>query len=90
MKRTILIVLILCTVFFITASSCLAQVINGCVGKNGQLSVVTGPGQCKPNETPVSWGTIGPQGPAGPAGLQGIQGGYRVRVVAWVQKALQA
>ena len=61
MKRTILIALILCTVFFITASSSLAQVIYGCVKNNGQLSIASGPGQCKNNETPISWNATGPQ-----------------------------
>jgi len=78
MKRTILIALILCTVFFITASSSLAQVINGCV-KNGQLYILTGPGQCKQNETPISWSMTGPPGPAGPAGPQGLQGIQGIR-----------
>ena len=68
MKRKVLIAIVLCTVFFIVASSCLAQVINGCVRKNGQLAIVTGPGQCKQNETPISWNATGPQGPQGPAG----------------------
>jgi hypothetical protein len=59
MKRTILIALILCTVLYITASSCLAQVIYGCVKNNGQLTIVSGPGQCKHNETPISWNATG-------------------------------
>jgi hypothetical protein len=69
MKRTILIALILCTVFFITASSSLAQVINGCVKNNGQLSIVSDPGQCKNNETQISWNATGPQGPQGVPGV---------------------
>jgi hypothetical protein len=67
MKRTVLIALILCTVFFITASSSLAQVIYGCVKNNGQLSIASGPGQCKNNETEISWNSTGPQGPPGVA-----------------------
>jgi len=58
MKRTLLITLILCTVLFITTSSSIAQVIYGCVKNNGQLSIVSGPGQCKNNETPISWNNI--------------------------------
>ena len=59
MKRTLWVALILCTVFFIGANSSLAQVINGCVKNNGQLSIVSGPGQCKNNETPISWNATG-------------------------------
>jgi len=53
MKKAILTALILCTVFLITASSCFAQVIYGCVKNNGQLIIVTGPNQCKTNETAI-------------------------------------
>lgn len=73
MKRTILMILILCTVFFITTSSCFAQVIYGCV-KNGVLTIMTGPGQCRQNDTPVSWNVTGPQGLQGVQGLQGLPG----------------
>jgi hypothetical protein len=80
MKRTISLILILGAVFFITASSCFAQVINGCVGKNGQLSIVSDPAQCKGNETPISWNGIGPQGPQGPQGPAGVANGIRAAV----------
>jgi len=73
MKRTFLIALMLGAVFFITAGSCYAQEINGCV-KNGQLSIASGPGQCKSSETPISWNVTGPQGPQGLQGPQGPQG----------------
>ncbi len=53
MKKAILTALILCTMFLITASSCFAQVIYGCVKSNGQLIIVTGPNQCKTNETAI-------------------------------------
>jgi len=77
MKRTILVAMVVCAVFFITASSCFAQVIYGCVKNSGDLIIVSGPGQCKANQTPISWnqaGPEGPQGPQGPAGAPGAQG----------------
>jgi len=80
MKRTILVTIVLCTVFFILASSCLAQVIKGCVKNNGDLSIVSGSGQCKPNETPISWNVIGPEGPQGPQGPAGITNGIGAAV----------
>jgi len=43
-----------------------ADVIYGCVAKNGTLKIVSGPGQCASRETPLSWNSEGPQGPAGP------------------------
>jgi hypothetical protein len=59
MKRTILVVLVLCIAVFVGASSCLAaQAIYGCVSKNGQLTIVSNPGQCKNNETPISWSIV--------------------------------
>ena len=59
MKKTILVVLVLCIAVFVGASSCLAQVIYGCLKSNGQLTIVSNPGQCKKNETPIS---IAPSG----------------------------
>jgi hypothetical protein len=74
MKRTAFVALVLCGLFFVATSSCFAQVIYGCVKSNGQLSIATGPGQCKNNETPISWNAAGPQGPQGAQGPQGPQG----------------
>jgi len=51
------------------------NVLNGCYQKiNGQLRIVSNPGQCNPSELPVSWNIVGPQGPAGPQGPTGAQG----------------
>jgi hypothetical protein len=80
MKRTVLIAMVLCTVFSIVATTCLAQVINGCVKSNGDLSIVSGPGQCKSNETPISWNVTGPEGPQGPQGPAGVANGIRAAV----------
>lgn len=50
-------------------------VIFGCFKKvNGQLRVVSGPGQCLPSETSIFWNKVGPQGPQGPVGPQGPPG----------------
>ena len=60
------------------ATPCFAgNLIYGCVKNSGDLIIVSGPGQCKANQTPISWnqtGPEGPQGPQGPAGAPGAQG----------------
>jgi hypothetical protein len=54
--------------------------INGCVGDQGKLRVVSGPGACMQNETPIHWNVTGPAGakgdvgPAGPTGEPGPAG----------------
>ena len=54
--------------------------IHGCVGRDGAIRVTDRAGNCKPNETPISWystgggGVPGPTGPAGPQGPPGPQG----------------
>ena len=55
MKRTMLVAMVVCAVFFITVISSFAQVIYGCVKNSGDLQIVSGPGQCKSNQTPISW-----------------------------------
>ena len=40
-------------------SSASAQVINGCVSKNGTLKVVSDPSDCTSRETPISWSQKG-------------------------------
>jgi len=52
-----------------------SDLIYGCFKKvNGQLRVVSGPGQCHPSEAPIFWNKVGPQGPPGPQGPEGPQG----------------
>jgi hypothetical protein len=75
MKKIILTTIVLCTIFFIMAGSCFAQVIYGCAQKNsGDLRIVTSPAQCKSNENLVSWNQVGPQGPTGATGATGATG----------------
>ena len=38
-----------------------AQVINACLKPNGTLKVVSAPGDCASNETPISWNVQGPK-----------------------------
>jgi hypothetical protein len=46
-----------------------AEVIYACTNKKtGELFEVAGPGDCKKNQTPVSWNIQGPAGPTGPTG----------------------
>ena len=52
-----------------------SDLICGCFKKvNGQLRVVSGPGQCHPSEAPIFWNQAGPPGPQGPQGPQGPPG----------------
>lgn len=48
--------------------------IYACAGPNGQLRVVSGPGSCRPSETPLSWNQAGPPGPQGDPGEPGPLG----------------
>lgn len=62
------------------------EVYHACVNNSsGRIFMVSGPEDCKTNETHVNWNQIGPEGPQGvqgPAGPQGPAGGvvgyYRV------------
>jgi hypothetical protein len=75
MKKVFLTTIVLCTVFFVMAGSCFAQVIYGCAQKNsGDLRIVSSPAQCKSNENLVSWNQVGPQGPTGATGATGATG----------------
>jgi hypothetical protein len=56
------------------ASAQSSSTIYACAGPQGQLRQVSGPGQCRPSETPVSWNQQGPAGPQGPQGDPGPQG----------------
>ena len=64
-------------------SSGSSTVISACAGGNGNLRLVADLGQCRQNETAISWNVVGPAGPqglsgpagaAGPAGLMGPAG----------------
>jgi hypothetical protein len=48
--------------------------IEACVKSNGEVRIVDGAGDCKDNETPLSWNITGPVGPVGPAGPEGPSG----------------
>ena len=50
------------------------QVINACLDREGQLRLVAITGDCKRNETPLSWNTIGPAGAPGVDGKPGADG----------------
>lgn len=55
-----------------------ARVIHACVGKGllnqGAVRIVSEPGQCRSNETPLTWNQTGQQGPAGAPGPVGAPG----------------
>ena len=56
------------------ATGAATQTINACVDKGGQLQLVAIAGDCKKNETPLSWNTVGQAGPPGPQGIAGRDG----------------
>jgi type VI secretion system secreted protein Hcp len=61
------------TYAFAVASST-ADTINGCTGVDGSLRVVAAGANCRPNETALSWNTVGPAGATGPTGAPGATG----------------
>jgi hypothetical protein len=61
-------------------------VIYGCFKKNnGQLRVVSGPGQCRPPEVSIFWNQVGPQGPPGPPGPTGPTGPQGPPATLWIE-----
>ena len=54
-----------------------SDTITACVNdkSNGKdLRIVDSADECKKNESPLTWNTVGPQGPAGPQGETGAAG----------------
>ena len=47
---------------------------HACVKNSGAMFLVTGPDDCKNNETYITWSQVGPAGPAGPQGDPGPKG----------------
>lgn len=58
----------------LVASQAAAQVIHACIKSNGTISIVSGPADCSPRETPISWNQVGPQGDPGADGVPGPEG----------------
>jgi len=50
------------------------QTLNGCVARDGLVRLVAIAGNCRKDETAVSWNTVGPVGPQGAQGIQGVAG----------------
>jgi hypothetical protein len=50
------------------------QTINACAGGEGKLRIVAAASDCKANETPLSWNTVGPTGATGAMGATGPSG----------------
>lgn len=48
--------------------------IHACVKAKGTMRIVSGPADCKANETPLSWNQQGPQGDMGYLGEPGAEG----------------
>jgi hypothetical protein len=84
MKKSILLAALSLCLGALNTTSTQAQTTNGntiyaCYHKTtGDFRKVSGPGQCRNSEIPISWsmagGVPGPQGPQGPQGVQGPQG----------------
>jgi type VI secretion system secreted protein Hcp len=56
------------------AASSEGHTIYACSDNGGKLRLVSAAGDCKKNETSLSWNTVGPAGPAGAAGAAGAPG----------------
>jgi hypothetical protein len=86
MKRTVLMVTIICVLFFVMSSMCFADnVIHGCVGKlTGNLRVVSSTSKCLSIENPISWNIQGPPGLQGVQGLPGVANGITAADYAYV------
>ncbi len=50
------------------------QTINACVSGNGDIRLVSAAANCRHNESPISWNTVGPAGPQGAQGVAGRDG----------------
>lgn len=57
-----------------SAGAAPAQTINACSDRDGQLRLVAIAGDCRKNETALTWNTVGPSGPAGVQGIPGRDG----------------
>lgn len=57
-----------------TNSAPATQVIQACVGNNGNVRIVQSAADCHSSETPISWNVVGPAGPPGATGATGPQG----------------
>jgi len=82
MKRRLAIGAALVAVLAAAATTCAlaasgastTQTINACVDRAGQVRLVAVAGNCRRDETAVSWNTVGPQGPQGVQGVAGRDG----------------
>jgi type VI secretion system secreted protein Hcp len=50
------------------------QTINACVNDNGEIRLVSAAANCRHNESPISWNTVGPAGAQGAQGIAGRDG----------------
>ena len=50
------------------------QTINACVNGEGNIRLVSAAANCRHNESPISWNTVGPAGATGPQGIAGRDG----------------
>ena len=51
-----------------------SQTITACVSNEGGMRLAPATGDCRKNETVLTWNTVGPVGPAGANGLPGVNG----------------
>jgi hypothetical protein len=50
--------------------------IHACANPAGQVRIVTGPGDCKSQETYLTWNVVGPQGPPGVSGYEIVEASW--------------
>lgn len=68
------ITLLLATIAFVAYANSYNGAIHACVPKSGFLRIVASEGDCRVNETYLSWNVMGPQGEPGPEGPEGPRG----------------
>ncbi len=77
MRKPLAIGVIVLTVVLFAGITCYGaeNIIYGCFQKNnGQLRIVSDPGNCRPSERSIFWNQVGPVGPTGPQGPMGPTG----------------
>src|SRR5690242_12094058 len=58
----------------VTHTTAASQTITACVAPDGGMRLATATGDCKKNESPLTWNITGPAGANGSPGANGLNG----------------